>query len=295
MRRFPTLLFLGIALFAPATLFAASGFEPLTSITSVPGAAPDTAVGFTAFLNVLYKITIGAAAVIAVFQILRAGLIYMMGDSITEKREAKHLIVMSIVGLVLVLSPYIVFSIIDPRILDMKLDIKSKLGSVPGDGSGTDTGIPGRGDDADSNSTTVGDDTSSDGGNGEGDDGNGGTAEPPAPPPVDPSKIVAGSAKYTFKAGDAGQSYYTTIYKEYKEAWGCYDLYRIEYAAEPENASEDICKRHIVNGVMGKCLPANTAPVSGTVAGVCIENGKPHGIYYEKGPLKCTTSICSGN
>lgn len=72
-------------------------------------------------LNNIYKICIGVAATLAVLQIMRAGVMYMGGDSITEKKEARNLISMSVIGLVLVLSPVIVFSIINPGILSLKL------------------------------------------------------------------------------------------------------------------------------------------------------------------------------
>jgi hypothetical protein len=52
---------------------------------------------------------------------MRAGVMYMGGDSITEKKEARDLISMSVIGLILVLSPVIVFSIINPDILSLRL------------------------------------------------------------------------------------------------------------------------------------------------------------------------------
>ncbi|KND46882.1 MAG: hypothetical protein AB199_00420 [Parcubacteria bacterium C7867-004] len=79
------------------------------------------------FLNNLYRICIGLAAVIAVLQIMRAGIMYMGGDSFTEKKEAKNLIAMAIGGLILVLSPVVVFSIINPDILSLKIGGLGKL------------------------------------------------------------------------------------------------------------------------------------------------------------------------
>lgn len=76
-------------------------------------------------LNNIYKICIGIAAVLAVLQIMRAGVLYMGGDSITEKKEARDLISMSVIGLVLVLAPTIVFSIINPDILQLKIGASS--------------------------------------------------------------------------------------------------------------------------------------------------------------------------
>lgn len=107
----------------PAANTSGPGFSfiPLTSITGIgqAGATPD----IPAFLNNLYKICIGLAAALAVIKIVQGGVVYMLGDSVTETREARHHIAMAVFGLVLVLSPAIVFGIIDPRILDLNIDL----------------------------------------------------------------------------------------------------------------------------------------------------------------------------
>ena len=81
-------------------------FVPLTQIPGIEDVADSGTL--PNFLNTIYQLCIGAAAVLAVLQIMRGGMSYMLGDSVTEKKEAKDLIVMSIVGLLLVLSPAIV-------------------------------------------------------------------------------------------------------------------------------------------------------------------------------------------
>jgi hypothetical protein len=58
---------------------------------------------------------------------MRAGIMYMGGDSITEKKQARDLIAMSLVGLLLVLAPTIVFGIINPDILSLKIGNLDKL------------------------------------------------------------------------------------------------------------------------------------------------------------------------
>ncbi len=105
----------------PATAFAQTGptFVPLTSIPVLHNFTATTSL--PALLSYIYKICIGLAATLAVLQIMRAGVLYMGGDSITEKKEARALISTSIVGLILVLSPYIVFSIINPSILNLDI------------------------------------------------------------------------------------------------------------------------------------------------------------------------------
>lgn len=122
------LLFLLSLLILPAAALAqtatgtdpGTGFVPLSNIPFIQDAG--NALNLQSFLNNIYRICIGLAAALAVLQIMRAGIMYMGGDSVTEKKEAKNLIAMSIGGLVLVLSPVIVFSIINPEILSLKID-----------------------------------------------------------------------------------------------------------------------------------------------------------------------------
>lgn len=102
-----------------------TAFVSLTNIPALEGAG--NAATLPAFVNSLYKLAIGLAAVLAVLQIIRAGIMYMGGDSVTEKKEAKNLIALSIGGLVLILSPVIVFSIINPKILDLQIGGLSEL------------------------------------------------------------------------------------------------------------------------------------------------------------------------
>lgn len=154
MNPFPNLrsllLFLGALglLSLPTLVFADEVFVPLTSIPGID-AVTSNADSLSAFLNTVYRLCVGAAAVIAVIQITRAGVLYMVQDSYHSKVDAKHLIRSSIFGLVLVLAPTIVFSIIDPRILDLKLDASGlrlrELGSID-TGNGEEAPPPGQTD-----------------------------------------------------------------------------------------------------------------------------------------------------
>lgn len=124
-----TILLFALSL-VPVVAFAADGpaFVALTGIPALQNAG--NADKLPDFLNGLYRIAIGFAAVLAVLQIIRAGIMYMGGDSVTEKKEAKSLISLSIGGLVLILSPVIVFSIINPKILELKIDGIQELAST---------------------------------------------------------------------------------------------------------------------------------------------------------------------
>lgn len=122
---------------SPLVVFGAEtqgSFVPLTSLPGIEDFAGQSSL--PNLLNAIYRISIGAAAVIAVLQIMRAGVLYMGGDSVTEKREAKNLLGMSIGGLLLVLSPVIVFSIINPSILSLNIGLdRIQLNSAGSGGS----------------------------------------------------------------------------------------------------------------------------------------------------------------
>ena len=76
------------------------------------------------FFNNLYKYLIGLAAILAIIQIIWSGIrIALNQDSISTITDSKGHIVQAIFGLVLVLSPVIVFSVINPSILNLSLNI----------------------------------------------------------------------------------------------------------------------------------------------------------------------------
>lgn len=113
-------------------------FEPLTSVPGLREVGQSNT--FAGLLNNLYLICIGAGAALAVLQIVRGGLTYMLSDSITNKKEAREVITGAVVGLLLVLSPAIVFGIIDPRILNLNVDFErlapEDAGPATGGGAG---------------------------------------------------------------------------------------------------------------------------------------------------------------
>lgn len=95
------------------------GFVSLTSIPGLTDSTSADAPDLPTFLNNLYKFCVGAAAVLAVIQLIHAGILYAAVGSVGKKEEAKHLIIMSLAGLALVLSPFLVYSLINPAILNL--------------------------------------------------------------------------------------------------------------------------------------------------------------------------------
>lgn len=99
--------------------------DKFISLTQLPGIDSfEQTSSLPDFFNNLYRLCIGAAAIIAVLQIMRAGIKFMTNKgSVSGNQAAKELIQNAILGLVLVLSPAIVFGIINPRILNLELNV----------------------------------------------------------------------------------------------------------------------------------------------------------------------------
>lgn len=95
---------------------------PLPGLTSGDGANSIISSGsFGAFFNHLYDYLIGIAVIIAIIMVIWGGLQYSTQDSISKKGEGKERIQQAIFGLILVLSPALVFTIINPAILNFSL------------------------------------------------------------------------------------------------------------------------------------------------------------------------------
>ena len=102
---------------------AQEGFVPIAPISGLtdPGTVGQDAGNTAQFLNNLYKFLIGFAAAAAVIMIIWGGLEYSTTDNISKKSEGKAKIQQAILGLVLVLLPVLVFSMINPAILNLSI------------------------------------------------------------------------------------------------------------------------------------------------------------------------------
>lgn len=113
-----------IILFALAPHTFAQGFVPLAPIEGLTKGVTADSSGLATFFNNLYKFLIGIAAAIAVIEIIWGGLEISTKDSVSKQSDGKARIQQAILGLVLVLSPVLVFSIINPNILNLSLNLK---------------------------------------------------------------------------------------------------------------------------------------------------------------------------
>ncbi|MBI4093757.1 hypothetical protein HY417_02235, partial [Candidatus Kaiserbacteria bacterium] len=108
------LFFLGLT-----PLALAQGFVPLAEIPGLTQGATADPAGLAKFFNNLYKFAIGLSATLAVIMIIWGGLEISTQDSISKQGAGRERITQAIYGLVLVLSPVLVFSIINPSILNL--------------------------------------------------------------------------------------------------------------------------------------------------------------------------------
>lgn len=143
MKKVFLLSFLAFVGFAPHVL--AQGFVPIAPIPGLTQGVVANSAGLADFFNNLYKYLIGLAATLAVIQIIWAGLdiAFWHKDAVSAITEDKGKIYNALFGLVLVLSPVLVFSIINPSILNLSLDLPEiKLLTPVAGTSGTGTPPP---------------------------------------------------------------------------------------------------------------------------------------------------------
>jgi Type IV secretion system pilin len=137
-----TLLFIALTIAISVPLFvSAQGFIPLAPI---PGLTDETTankvIGSTAngiissgsfadFFNNLYKFLLGLAIALAIIEIIWGGL-EISTESVSKKTSGKQRIYNAIFGLIFILSPVLVFSLINPCILNLSINL-TPLGAKP--------------------------------------------------------------------------------------------------------------------------------------------------------------------
>src|SRR3989344_4846812 len=77
---------------------------------------------FGNYLNIIIKLVIGIAAVLAMVMIVMGGIEYMTSDLISSKEAGKDTIRNAILGLLIALSAYLILNTINPQLLSVCLD-----------------------------------------------------------------------------------------------------------------------------------------------------------------------------
>lgn len=117
-----------LVLLLPTVALAAT---TMTTFQDVPlwNNASDSA----SIIEALYKIAIGAAAILVVFRLMMAGVQYMFSEMITSKQKAKETIQSALLGLLIILGAVTILSTINPNLV--KLDVVGKGAPVTTTGS----------------------------------------------------------------------------------------------------------------------------------------------------------------
>lgn len=99
-----------------------TGYNLLSPLPNIGGQTGTS--DFGGYLNQMFRLAIGLAAIFAVFFMVVGGIEYMSTDAWTEKKEGMKKIKNAFWGLVLVLASWLILNTINPDILKLKLDIK---------------------------------------------------------------------------------------------------------------------------------------------------------------------------
>lgn len=81
-----------------------------------------TSCAFGNYLNIMIKLIIGLAAVMAMVMITMGGIEYMTSELISGKEAGKETVQHALLGLVLALSAYLILNTINPKLLNACLD-----------------------------------------------------------------------------------------------------------------------------------------------------------------------------
>ena len=110
-----------IVLTAPMVVFGQADTGDLTyrSMTILPGNLELEGATLSTLFSSLYLISIGLAALLAVFKIIIAGLKFMLTDAIPSRGDAKKDIEGALLGLILIISAVLILNVINPAIVGL--------------------------------------------------------------------------------------------------------------------------------------------------------------------------------
>lgn len=133
-----THIFLGHLFFVSVLLvgFPAQAAE-YVPLVGIPGLTDKGNQNLPDYVNAVYLLTIALGALIGVVRIALAGVKYALSDIVTHKEEAKHDITGVLLGLAVLLIPFIVLNTINPNLT--RLDILSGLQKIKTMSAGTGT------------------------------------------------------------------------------------------------------------------------------------------------------------
>jgi hypothetical protein len=107
-------------------------YDPISVIPGVEEKGPVPPLG--EYLNIIFDLAVGVAVILATLQLTYGAVLYMTSDVVGKKEESKERMQSSIIGLLLLLSTYLILYQINPDILSLK------IGTPPPTATSTPTG-----------------------------------------------------------------------------------------------------------------------------------------------------------
>ncbi|KKQ35640.1 MAG: Curculin domain protein (Mannose-binding) lectin [Candidatus Nomurabacteria bacterium GW2011_GWB1_37_5] len=107
------------------TSFNLTSYTPLAPLPGLEGPI-DTGAGtegLAKYLSVIFTLMIGIAGILSVIMLIIGGIQYMLTDIPFNKQQAEDRIKAAIGGLILALGAYVILSTINPKLLNLGLDI----------------------------------------------------------------------------------------------------------------------------------------------------------------------------
>ena len=115
---------IGVSVWGTHTALAVGGFVPLADLGAQGGSKLSNLYGSNGlrdYVNALFTFALSLGAILAVLRIAYAGYMYMGTDSWGNKSEAKKIIGDVVVGLLLLLSIWLILNQINPHLLDLNV------------------------------------------------------------------------------------------------------------------------------------------------------------------------------
>ncbi len=85
--------------------------------------APTEKATAATFLPGIFKLVIGIAGLLAVVRLMYAGILYMTNDAWDQKSSAKNIIWDALSGLILAISAWVILNTINPKLVELNLNI----------------------------------------------------------------------------------------------------------------------------------------------------------------------------
>jgi hypothetical protein len=119
-------------------------YTPLAPLPDFPGVPYNTAGScpFGTYLNIIIKLVIGFAAVLAMVMITMGGIEYMTAELVSGKEEGKERITHALLGLLLALGSFLILNTINPQLLNACLNKLPPAIITVADLGGENTTIP---------------------------------------------------------------------------------------------------------------------------------------------------------